>query len=115
MKRGTKAELIPTINPHKKRAITPIQKFPIKNKAYEEDKSKLIVILENITSEMKLTSEMKKVLSPYIDFEDSVDSRDHDFDDFDLQLPISFEHDQNYEITTSGNVEHNYNNTELIL
>ena len=58
---------------------------------------------------------MKKVLSPYIDFEDSVDSRDHDFDDFDLQLPISFEHDQNYEITTSGNVEHNYNNTELIL
>ncbi len=91
------------------------KQFPIKNKAYKEEKDKLVEILENITSEMKLTSEIKKVLSPYIDFEGSVDSREHDFDDFDLQLPISFEHDQNYEITTSGSVEHNYNNAEIIL
>ena len=94
------------------------KQFPIKNKAYEEGKTKLTEILENITDEMKLTSEMKKVLSPYIDFEDSVDSREHDFDEVDLQflqLPISFENDQNHEITTSGNtIEYNHYNTEII-
>ena len=57
---------------------------------------------------------MKKVLSPYIDFEGSVDSREHDFDDFNLQLPISFENDQNHEITTSGNVVEHIHNTEFV-
>ena len=94
------------------------KQFLIKNKAYEEGKTKLTEILENITDEMKLASEMKKVLSPYIDFEDSVDSREHDFDEVDLQflqLPISFENDQNHEITTSGNtIEYNHYNTEII-
>ncbi len=91
------------------------KQFPVKNREYEDAKKKLVEVLENATDNIDLSLEMKKVLSPYIDFEGSVDSRDHDFDDCDLQLPISFEHDQNHEITTSGNVEHNYNNTEIIL
>ncbi len=78
------------------------------------DSGKLVSTLETIVEEIDLSPEMKKVLSPYIDFEGSVDSREHDFDDFNLQLPISFENDQNHEITTSGNVVEHIHNTEFV-
>lgn len=78
------------------------------------DSGKLVNTLETIVEEIDLSPEMKKVLSPYIDFEGSVDSREHDFDDFNLQLPISFENDQNHEITTSGNVVEHIHNTEFV-
>lgn len=82
------------------------------------DFCKLKEVLIDLTEGSDLSKKMQKVLSPYIDFENSVDSREHDFDDFDLQLlqlPISFENDQNHEITTSGNVEHNHTHTEVII
>jgi len=90
------------------------KQFSIKSRDYEEAKDKLIEILENITSDMQLASEMKQVLSPYIDFEDSVDSRDHDFDEFNLNFPISYENDRDYEITTSGNIIEHDHNTETL-
>lgn len=86
---------------------------------YAEDNKvdfpKLKEVLIDLTEGSDLSKKMQEILSPYIDFEDSEDSREHDLDDLDFQLPISYEHDQNYEITTSGNVEHNHNNTEIII
>jgi hypothetical protein len=46
------------------------KQFPIKNSEYQEAREKLIKILENSIS-VELSLEMKKILSPYIDFEDS--------------------------------------------
>ena len=67
------------------------KQFPEKNREYEEAKGKLIEILENITSDMDISSEMQKVLSPYIDFEDSVDiAKLSDLDEFDFTMPTSF-------------------------
>ena len=61
-----------------------IRQFPEKNAKYEEVRDKLIEILENITSEMKLSSEMKEILSPYIDFEGSEhDTLNDSFSDID--------------------------------
>ena len=78
------------------------------------DSDKLISTLETIVEGIELSPEMKKILSPYIDFEGSVDRREHDFDNFDLQLPISFENEQNHEITTSGNIIEYNHHTEII-
>ena len=47
------------------------KQFPIKNNEYAEAKEKLKEILENATDSIELSPEMKQVLSPYLNFEDS--------------------------------------------
>lgn len=80
--------------------------FPIKNKNYEKAKVNLIKILENITSEMDLLPEMKKILSTYIYFEDSIDiDRLNDFDELDFIIPYtSYEVDENQKTLPLGDV-----------
>lgn len=93
------------------------KQFPEKNKEYEEAKDKLIEILENITGDMDISSEMQKVLSPYIDFEENMDiARLSDFEDFDFNIPATFEYEQDKEVKISGDniIEHNQH-TEIIL
>ena len=97
------------------------KQFPEKNREYEEAKGKLIEILENITSNMDISSEMQKVLSPYIDFEENIDiARLSDFDEFDFNIPISFKYEENKEVEIIGgtiesnnHIEHS-NHTEII-
>jgi hypothetical protein len=74
----------------------------------------LIKIIENAIDTVTLSSKMKKVLSLYIDFEDSVDSREHDFDEFDFNIPTFSENDQDHEITISGNITEHNDNTEIL-
>jgi len=79
------------------------------------DLPKLREVLIDLTEGTDLSKKMQEILSLYIDFENSIDSREHDFDYLDLQLPISFDSAQNHEITTSGNViEYHHYNTEII-
>lgn len=60
------------------------KQFPIKNTKYEEAKTKLIEILENATDSVALPTEMKEILSPYIDFEGSEhDTLNDSFSDID--------------------------------
>ena len=60
------------------------KQFPIKNTKYEEAKTKLIEILENATDSVDLPTEMKEILSPYIDFEGSEhDTLNDSFSDID--------------------------------
>jgi len=47
------------------------KQFPIKNTEYQEAKEKLVEILENATDSIELSPEIKEVLLPYIDFENS--------------------------------------------
>ena len=54
------------------------KQFPVKNVQYQEEKSKLIEILENATDSVELSIEMKNILSPYINFESSEDDRLND-------------------------------------
>ena len=63
------------------------KQFPVKNVQYQEEKSKLIEILENATDSVELSIEMKNILSPYINFESSEDDRLNDsfFNDYHLQ------------------------------
>lgn len=94
--------------------VNQLNKHQIGSKEYNNLHNQLTEILENLIEEIELSPEIKKVLSPYVDFEGSVDSREHDFDEFDLQLPISFENEQNHEITTSGNIIEHTNSTEFV-
>lgn len=97
------------------------KQFPEKNREYEEAKGKLIEILENITSDMDISSEMQKVLSPYIDFEENIDiARLSDLDELDFNIPISFKYEENKEVEIIGgtiesnnHIEHS-NHTEII-
>ena len=60
------------------------KQFPVKDRKYEEAKEKLIEILGNATDNVVLSPEMKKVLSPYIDFEGSEhDTLNDSFSDID--------------------------------
>ena len=53
--------------------------------------------------------EMKKILSPYIDFEDSIDSREHDFDEFNFPDEFDLENEQDLKTTASGQItEYNH-------
>ena len=63
------------------------KQFPVKNVQYQEEKSKLIEILENASDSVELSIEMKNILSPYINFESSEDDRLNDsfFNDYHLQ------------------------------
>ena len=63
------------------------KQFPVKNVQYQEEKSKLIEILENATDSVELSIEMKNILSSYINFESSEDDRLNDsfFNDYHLQ------------------------------
>jgi len=63
------------------------KQFPIKDVQYQEERSKLIEILENATDSVELSIEMKNILSPYINFESSEDDRLNDsfFNDYHLQ------------------------------
>ena len=63
------------------------KQFPIKDVQYQEEKNKLIEILENATDSVELSIEMKNILSPYINFESSEDDRLNDsfFNDYHLQ------------------------------
>lgn len=47
------------------------KQFPTKNTEYQEAREKLVEILENATDSIELSPEIKEVLSPYIDFENS--------------------------------------------
>ena len=64
------------------------KQFPEKNNDYEEAKTKLIKLLKNAIDQVDLPARIKELLNPYIDFEESTDSREHDFDQFD---DINFE------------------------
>jgi len=63
------------------------KQFPIKDVQYQEERSKLIEILENATDSVELSIEMKNILSSYINFESSEDDRLNDsfFNDYHLQ------------------------------
>lgn len=78
------------------------------------EKAQLKEVLIDLTEGQDLSKKMQEILSPYIDFESSIDSREHDFDHFDLQLQISFDNVQNHEITTSGNIIEYNHHTEII-
>ena len=67
------------------------KQFPVKNQGYEEAKEKLTGILENATDGIELSKEMKEVLAPYIDFEDSIDERLND--SFLDEITIPFENE----------------------
>jgi hypothetical protein len=63
------------------------KQFPVKDRKYEEAKEKLIEILGNATDNVVLSPEMKKVLSPYIDFEGSEhDTLNDSFSDVDQTI-----------------------------
>jgi len=47
------------------------KQFPTKNTEYHEAREKLVEILENATDSVELSPEIKEILSPYIDFENS--------------------------------------------
>jgi len=64
------------------------KQFPVKSENYKEAKEKLIEILENITNEMELSSEMKEILLPYVDFEGS--EHNDSFSDDDLKDQTEF-------------------------
>jgi hypothetical protein len=65
------------------------KQFPKKNLQYEEARNKLVEVLENIVEEMDISSEMKKVLSPYITFEGSEHNTLNDsFSDIDQTIFI---------------------------
>ena len=91
-----------------------LSKYDSNSEEYDDLKNKLKEILITATEDVDISPEMKKVLSPYIDFEDSVDSRLTDFDEFDFDTLIPFENDQNHEISNLGDVIENTNNTEII-
>jgi hypothetical protein len=63
------------------------KQFRIKDVQYQEERSKLIEILENATDSVELSIEMKNILSSYINFESSEDDRLNDsfFNDYHLQ------------------------------
>lgn len=65
--------------------------FPVKNQRYEEAKEKLTEVLENATDGIELSKEMKEVLAPYIDFEDSIDERLNDSFLEDITIPFENE------------------------
>ncbi|XP_047130074.2 uncharacterized protein LOC105847592 isoform X1 [Hydra vulgaris] len=68
--------------------------FPKKNKFYKEKKKKLTKILENLAYGMELSSEMKKSLSKYIDFDNSsIDSRENDFDNESFSNDVNMHND----------------------
>lgn len=91
-----------------------LSRYDINSEKYNELRAQLKNILEDVIEEKDLSLKMQEVLSPYINFEDSVDSREYDFDDIDFNVPISFENDQDHEIMTSGNVIDHNHNTEII-
>jgi hypothetical protein len=63
------------------------QRMLNKQPTYQEEKNKLIEILENATDSVELSIEMKNILLPYINFESSEDDRLNDsfFNDYHLQ------------------------------
>lgn len=65
--------------------------YPIKDQVYKGAKEKLTGILESAIDGIELSKEMKEVLAPYIDFEDSIDERLND--SFLNEITIPFENE----------------------
>ena len=55
------------------------KQFPNKDDKYLEARDQLQEVLENAICEREISKEMKQVLSPYLNFEDEVDSRLQEF------------------------------------
>ena len=65
--------------------------YPVKDQVYKGAKEKLTGILESAIDEIELPKEIKEVLAPYIDFEDSIDERLND--SFLEEITIPFENE----------------------
>jgi hypothetical protein len=63
--------------------------YPVKDQVYKGAKEKLTGILESTIDGIELSKEIKEVLAPYIDFEDSIDERLND--SFLDEITIPFE------------------------
>jgi hypothetical protein len=87
-----------------------LSRYNNNSEEYNNLESQLIEVIEVAIDEVELLPEMKKILSPYIEFENSVDSREHDFDEFDFPDEFDLDNEQNLEITASGQItEYNHN------
>lgn len=54
------------------------KQFAVKDSLYESAKEKLTEVLENAVDGKKVSSEMQRILSPYIDFNNSLENRSDD-------------------------------------
>ena len=94
-----------------------LSKYDARSEEYIGLQKRIMDILEIVIDGVDLSPKMKEVLSSYIDFGGSEDSREHDFESFDFNVPISFEYeqDQDKEVKISGDniIEHNQH-TEIV-
>lgn len=77
------------------------KQFAVKNDRYEKAKEKLIEILENAIDDLDIPLEMKEVLSPYINFDNSFDEdrlNNLSLDEF----IVPYEYEEEKEITLAG-------------
>jgi hypothetical protein len=91
------------------------KQFSTKNTEYHQVREKLVEILENATDSIELSPEIKEVLSPYIDFENSDHNTLNDsFSDLENLLGFSTEeiHPQVEEHNTTTNVVLSGNNIQ---
>ena len=92
-----------------------LSKYDARSEEYINLQKNIVNILEIAIDGVNLSPKMKEVLSPYIDFEESVDSREHDFEDFDFNIPAVFEYEQDKEVKISGdNIIEHHQHTEII-
>ena len=76
-----------------------LSRYNNNSEEYNNLESQLIEV-----DEVELLHEMKKILSPYVDFEDGIDSREHDFDEFNFPDEFDLENEQDLKITASGQI-----------
>ena len=87
-----------------------LSRYNNNSEEYNNLENQLIEVIEVVIDEVELLHEMKKILSPYIDFEDSIDSKEHDFDEFNFpDDEFDLENEQDLKITASGQItEYNH-------